>query len=45
VMVAPTILDSAEENLGDPMDIKVDIIHVGIKSLLEVTAAKLVLLV
>ncbi|GJY64402.1 hypothetical protein Tco_0465862 [Tanacetum coccineum] len=26
-MVAPTILVSAEENLGDPIDIRVDIIH------------------
>nr|GEW68706.1 hypothetical protein [Tanacetum cinerariifolium] len=27
VMAAPTILVSAEENLGDPIDIRVDIIH------------------
>nr|GFB72988.1 hypothetical protein [Tanacetum cinerariifolium] len=27
VMAAPTIPVSAEENLGDPIDIRVDIIH------------------
>ncbi|GJV08392.1 hypothetical protein Tco_1346048 [Tanacetum coccineum] len=27
VMAAPTILVSAEENLGDPIDIRMDIIH------------------
>nr|GEW71516.1 hypothetical protein [Tanacetum cinerariifolium] len=27
VMAAPTILVSAEENLGDPIDIRVDIIY------------------
>nr|GEU49673.1 reverse transcriptase domain-containing protein [Tanacetum cinerariifolium] len=27
VMAAPTIVISAEENLGDPIDIRVDIIH------------------
>ncbi|GJY27310.1 hypothetical protein Tco_0402036 [Tanacetum coccineum] len=27
VMAAPTVLVSAEENLGDPIDIRVDIIH------------------
>nr|GFD12062.1 hypothetical protein [Tanacetum cinerariifolium] len=27
VMAAPTILVSAEENLGDPIDVRMDIIH------------------
>ncbi|GKE79681.1 hypothetical protein Tco_1545801, partial [Tanacetum coccineum] len=29
VMSAPTIPVSAKENLGDPIDIRVDIIHLG----------------
>nr|GEZ99136.1 hypothetical protein [Tanacetum cinerariifolium] len=36
VMAVPTILISAEENLGDPIDIRVDIIHPEPEQLLRV---------